>query len=122
MNKAKRYQTLIPLILALILSLTGCGAQKTYSSVEHTEYGLDEIDFSKQAQAYMEYIGTNMPDRSGLFGNHDDARNFIVTELIDAGYSKEQIVLQKVNGKNGENISVSVRFLGYNETDKSLRR
>ena len=49
-------------------------------------------------------------------------RDFIVTELIDAGYSKEQIVLQKVNGKNGENISVSVRFLGYNETDKSLRR
>ena len=42
MNKAKRYQTLIPLILALILSLTGCGAQKSYSSVEHTEYGLDE--------------------------------------------------------------------------------
>ena len=50
-------------------------------------------DYSEQAQANFEYIGTYLPNRSVVDSNHDDARKWIVDELLDAGYLEQQITL-----------------------------
>ena len=102
-------------VLALALAMTGCSmvskSNRAYDdSVKHFDYASDEIDFSEQAQVYMEYIGTNMKNRSaGISTQHDKARDWIVAELQHAGYKEDQISLQEIKGKGGENIILEIQ-------------
>ena len=68
----------------------------------------ETTDFSEQAQKYLEYIGTNLTDRNCGISQHDDARDWIIAELLRAGYTKESIILQEVEGAEGQNIILKV--------------
>ena len=83
---------IISLILAVMMAL-GCTAlaeeAKTY-------------DFSEQAQAYMEYMGTNLTNRNAVpegtevpEGNtHQETVDWILSELKNAGYTDEDITCE----------------------------
>lgn len=99
---------LIALVCLLIIGYGIFSKGLIRRPTEHIVYNESDIDFSKQAQVYMEYIGTNLPNRCTMFDQHDSAQNWIVSELVNAGYSQDQISLQNVKGKFGKNIILKV--------------
>ena len=109
MKKIGSCRILIALMLALTLLFVSCGT----GAWDHLKYDPDEIDFSEMAQAYMEYIDTNLPRRLWSNPYHMRAANFIRTELINAGYSEDQIILQEVRVEPGRSKS-SIYRVGYN--------
>ncbi|MDD6038478.1 MAG: penicillin-binding transpeptidase domain-containing protein [bacterium] len=78
-------------------------------AVEHVN-STDSVtkDCSQQAQIYFEYLGTYLKDRTGVFSDHKAAQQFIVDELKLAGYSEDEITLQKIEGRSGKNIVLKV--------------
>ncbi|MBE6028333.1 MAG: M28 family peptidase [Clostridiales bacterium] len=73
-----------------------------------------DFDFTEKAMEYLEYIGTELPDRMLEGGkDHDAAREWIVSELKKAGYSDDQISLQDFSGEwlgglTGTNIILTI--------------
>ena len=63
-------------------------------STEVNAGNKDEYDYSALAMEYLEYIGQNLANRnvdgSGDDNRHDDATEWIVSELKKAGYSDVQ--------------------------------
>ena len=63
-------------------------------STEVNADNKDEYDYSARAMEYLEYIGQNLANRnvdgSGDDNRHDEATEWIVSELRKAGYSDSQ--------------------------------
>lgn len=103
MSHYKKKVTTGVTMLMIILLLCSCG---NIPSVNHVQSSSSlQNDFSDQTQEYFEYIGTYLKKGSGL-SKHDDTQEWIIEELRQAGYSDEQITLQKIEGKSGKNIVV----------------
>ena len=64
------------------------------SSDVNTE-NMKDYDFTSLAMEYLEYIGQNLANRdldgAGDNNMHDAAQDWIISELIHAGYSMDQI-------------------------------
>ncbi len=100
-------------ILIIITAAAFClhGKHNSFESLpetEHIEATGETVDFSEQSQIYFEYIGTYLKNRSGRFSDHDNAQQWIVSELKDAGYDSSQITLQDIPGCYGKNIVLRV--------------
>ena len=110
MKKTETKKILIGILVVVCLLASCVIVLKTpvKNTAPHVAYSKSDIDYSKQAQAYMEFIGTKLPKRCSFFDQHDKTRAWIVSELTNAGYSREQISLQKVDGHRGQNIVLKV--------------
>lgn len=108
MKKRRSNKLASIILLMLVLSCLGTGCTKP--DVEHVPITSKiQHDYSEQAQAYFEYIGNNLKDRNnGIFTDHDATQDFIINELKSAGYTDEQITLDKIDGRSGENIVLKV--------------
>ena len=128
--KIKRFIVLV-IILVFVLSAVGCGKSGGVEAPESSEEPISgsaaiikglssdvnagnkgDYDFTEKALAYLEYIGTELPVRDCVdeYSDHDNARNWIVSELKKAGYSDDQIEEQVFgNGiVDGVNIILTV--------------
>ena len=61
-----------------------------------TEQNKDSYDFAQQAYDYLQILGTNYTNRNLFVDNneenqHEDAKNWIIQELKNAGYTETQI-------------------------------
>ncbi len=80
-----------------------------------TEDSVPLYDYSEKAMEYLNYIGTELADRSSGTEGHDKCIEWIKSELTAAGYDPEQIKEQSFNadsmylGKvSGTNIILTV--------------
>lgn len=96
----------------MLIGLCACSSKKNNLPVfKHTEGETTE----ELAMSYLEYIGTNLKDRSvdNKSGDHGAAVQFIISELKASGYTDKQIVSDKlVSDRNGvvvQNIVLSVK-------------
>lgn len=100
-------------ILVLVAAAVFCFHARTDSfeslpEAEHIDVTDASGDFSEQSQIYFEYIGTYLKNRSGRTGDHDNAQQWIVSELEKAGYDSSQITLQDIPDCYGKNIILRV--------------
>ena len=119
--KMQKLLTILILILALAF-LAGCGSQEAVDESEQpapnkasamigslttpvTSANMADYDFTDQAMAYLERIGTSGDSKA-------DLREWIIGELKSAGYSDEQIVVEhfKVDWDSveGDNVVLTV--------------
>lgn len=117
--KNKRIRLVIALMMAVILfAAAGCSDEEqkvetnSASAVIGTltsEVSADnagEYNYSAKAMQYLEYIGKNLVNRnfdgSGSNNVHDKTQEWIVSELLDAGYSEDQIEKEYFKAKRDE--------------------
>lgn len=119
--KQQRLFTILLLILTLVF-MVGCGSKDATGDGEEpalnkssavignlktsvTSANITDYDFTDQAMAYLEHIGTSGESRESL-------RDWIIGELKNAGYSDEQIVVEHFKADwasiKGDNIILTV--------------
>ena len=90
----------------------GCAAMIAGLRSEVAAENIADYDFTEQAMAYLEYVGTKLPDRDSTEVNsdHDAARAWILSELRSAGYADDQIEEQAftVEDSGGVNVILTV--------------
>ena len=83
------------------------------SSDVNTE-NMKDYDFTSLAMEYLEYIGQNLANRdldgAGDNNMHDAAQDWIISELIHAGYSMDQIEKERFE----VNWSEEEHYVGHN--------
>lgn len=100
-------------VTLLCVSMAGCSnfsknnkkdkkSSPTSSSelVEDNDMGKDnDYNYSALCMEYLEYIGTNLPDRNmtSVMSDHSDTIKWITSELKNAGYTDDQIEVKKQN-------------------------
>ena len=104
------FQKITSFIVSIVLAIGSfVGITKSEPKPMAELSGKDSVysapnNFALEAAEYMEYIAYNFPDRSDLFikSGRREAREWIISILLKAGYSEDQIETPRVmlSGKN----------------------
>lgn len=105
----------ISLIVFLTLSFYSCGNTESKTP----------SDYGKLAYKYLEYIDKNLPDRDCTNGsNYKASKNWIINELKDAGYTKDDIKVTNftfVNENNNKKVtSQNISVTKKGTSDKQI--
>lgn len=120
-NKNIRRVTTLVMMAVVLFATSGCSAVKpkvetnTASAVIGTlttDVNADnagDYNYSAKAMEYLEYIGKNLANRnfdgSGSNNVHEKTQDWIVSELLGAGYAEDQIGLEYFQVKWDETAS-----------------
>ena len=79
--------------LVVLIVIVWVGTASAFETEKVT--GVDFGEYGQQAYVYLQYIDRYLPDRDSVSGNNtDEAQEWIISVLENAGYSSNQVELQ----------------------------